>query len=140
MLVFTLPSFPYVFKVIRDEFPRRRTPTREEVRAKYLLVKYHDRVGRLPDAMEYSDVPFPPTGWIPRCSRSWRELRPDARPGRRWTGGEAPLRRAPDAPLDIFLGGRTPQQYQAIREFGLAIRDLAAANIFPGDLLLRTSG
>ena len=142
MLVFTLPSFPWVFKVIRDEFPLPKQITREEVRAKYLLVKYHDRVGRLPDAMEYSDVLFPRDRMDPAllaelersCARSI---------DRDGTGlvvkhlyVERRMR-----PLDLFLRWADPlQQYQAIREFGLAIRDLAVANIFPGDLLLKNFG
>jgi isocitrate dehydrogenase kinase/phosphatase len=46
MLVFDLPSFPYVFKVIKDFFPPQKDTTREQIMAKYLLVKTHDRVGR----------------------------------------------------------------------------------------------
>ena len=83
MMVFTLPSFPWVFKVIRDEFPPPKQITRDEVRAKYLLVKYHDRVGRLPDAMEYSDVLFPAGRMTPRCSRNW-----SARARAAWSGKE----------------------------------------------------
>jgi len=142
MLVFTLPSFPWVFKVIRDEFPLPKQITRDEVRAKYLLVKYHDRVGRLPDAMEYSDVLFPTERMEPSllaelersCSRSIER-----------DGGGLVVKHLyverRMMPLDIFLRWADPlQQYQAIREFGLAIRDLAEANVFPGDLLLKNFG
>ena len=59
MTVFTLPSYPYVFKVIRTRSPRRRTPTAQRVKQKYTLVKHHDRVGRMTDILEYSDVAFP---------------------------------------------------------------------------------
>ena len=59
MTVFTLPSYPYVFKVIKDRSPRRRTPTAQQVKQKYTLVKHHDRVGRMTDILEYSDVAFP---------------------------------------------------------------------------------
>ena len=58
MLVFDLPSFPYVFKVIKDFFPPQKETTREQIKAKYLLVKQHDRVGRMADTLEYSDVAF----------------------------------------------------------------------------------
>jgi len=142
MLVFTLPSFPWVFKVIRDEFPPPKQITRDEVRAKYLLVKYHDRVGRLPDAMEYSDVLFPTDRMEPTllaelersCSGSVERV----------SGGlvvkHLYLERRM-MPLDVFLRWADPlQQYQAVREFGSAIRDLAEANVFPGDLLLKNFG
>ena len=56
MLVFTLPSFQFVFKLIKDRFDPPKTSTREDVRQKYQLVKYHDRVGRLADTLEYSKV------------------------------------------------------------------------------------
>ena len=137
MMVFTLPSFPWVFKVIRDEFRPPKQTTREEVRAKYLLVKYHDRVGRLPDALEYSDVLFPAGRMDPRvlselersCARSVD------REGDRLVLKHLYVERRM-TPLDLWLDrADLAQQSHAIREFGRAIRDLADANIFPGDLL-----
>ena len=59
MVVFTLPSFPYVFKVIRDEIAPPKETDRETVKAKYLLVKQHDRVGRMADTHEFSKVALP---------------------------------------------------------------------------------
>ena len=59
MLVFALPSFPYVFKVIKDFFPPPKETTRAQIKEKYLLVKHHDRVGRMADTLEYSNVAFP---------------------------------------------------------------------------------
>ena len=59
MLVFDLPSFPYVFKVIKDFYPLQKETTRELIKSKYLLVKQHDRVGRMADTLEYSNVAFP---------------------------------------------------------------------------------
>ena len=59
MLVFDLPSFPYVFKVIKDYYPPQKDTTREIIKSKYLLVKQHDRVGRMADTQEYSEVAFP---------------------------------------------------------------------------------
>ncbi len=142
MMVFTLPSFPWVFKVIRDEFPPQKQVTREEVQAKYLLVKYHDRVGRLPDAMEYSDVLFPTDRMDPgvvaelerTCARSID------RDGGRLVVKHLYVERRM-TPLDLFLERGDPlQRYRAVLEFGGAIRDLAEANIFPGDFLLKNFG
>src|SRR5690554_696543 len=59
MEVFTLPSFPYVFKVIRDEFGETKPFGRDTVLARYQLVKQHDRVGRMADTIEYSNVALP---------------------------------------------------------------------------------
>jgi len=142
MVVFTLPSFPWVFKVIRDEFPPPKQVTREEVQAKYLLVKYHDRVGRLPDAMEYSDVLFPTDRMDPSLLAELE--RSCARSIDRDGGGLVVKHLYVERrmlPLDVLLRYADPlQQYHAVREFGLAIRDLAEANVFPGDLLLKNFG
>ncbi|RAB45524.1 bifunctional isocitrate dehydrogenase kinase/phosphatase, partial [Burkholderia multivorans] len=59
MLVFTLPSFPYVFKIIKDHFPPPKETTRRQIMEKYLLVKRHDRLGRMADTLEYSSVALP---------------------------------------------------------------------------------
>src|SRR5207248_5022823 len=59
MTVFTLPSYPYVYKVIRDRIAPSKDTTRDKVKEKYVLVKHHDRVGRMADTLEYSDVAFP---------------------------------------------------------------------------------
>jgi isocitrate dehydrogenase kinase/phosphatase len=59
MLVFDLPSFPFVFKVIKDFYPSQKDTSREQIRGKYLLVKQHDRVGRMADTLEFSEVAFP---------------------------------------------------------------------------------
>ncbi len=59
MSVFTLPSYPYVFKIIKDKFSPSKRVTKKDVKSKYRLVKLHDRVGRMADTMEYSEVAFP---------------------------------------------------------------------------------
>ena len=59
MLVFTLPSFPYVFKLIKDNFPPPKETTRAQIQEKYQLVKRHDRLGRMADTLEYSSVALP---------------------------------------------------------------------------------
>ena len=59
MCVFTLPSYPYVFKVIKDRIAASKDTDAARVRQKYALVKHHDRAGRMTDILEYSDVAFP---------------------------------------------------------------------------------
>lgn len=142
MMVFTLPSFPWVFKVIRDEFPLPKQITREEVRAKYLLVKYHDRVGRLPDALEYSDVLFPADRMHPEVLEELERscARNVDREGERLVLKHLYVERRM-TPLDLWLQhADDAQQSHGVREFGKTIRDLAEANIFPGDLLLKNFG
>ena len=59
MSVFTLPSYPYVFKVIKDRFAPPKKTDRATVKEKYQTVKMHDRVGRMADTLEFSHVAFP---------------------------------------------------------------------------------
>jgi isocitrate dehydrogenase kinase/phosphatase len=65
MMVFTLPSLPWVFKVIRDDIAPSKDTDRAQVRDKYALVKHHDRAGRMADILEYSNVAFPRARFAP---------------------------------------------------------------------------
>jgi isocitrate dehydrogenase kinase/phosphatase len=146
MLVFELPSFPYVFKVIKDFYPAPKDTTRAQVKEKYLLVKHHDRVGRMADTLEYSDVAFP----LARFSEELlAELRQHA-PSLIEIEGDYIIvkhlyieRRM--VPLNIYLAEAEKAADDAriehgVREYGNAIRDLVAANIFPGDMLYKNFG
>ena len=142
MLVFTLPSFPYVFKVIRDEIAPPKETDREAVKAKYLLVKQHDRVGRMADTLEFSDVALPKA----RISEALLdELRGTCASILEEDDTEVVIqhlyieRRM--TPLNIYLDRATEEQIeQVVRDYGLAIRELAFANIFPGDMLMKNFG
>ena len=59
MLVFTLPSYDVVFKVIRDSFAPPKTTGRQDVLDKYRLVFNHTRAGRLADVQEFEHLSFP---------------------------------------------------------------------------------
>lgn len=146
MLVFELPSFPYVFKVIKDFFPPPKDTTRAQVKEKYLLVKHHDRVGRMADTLEYSDVAFP----LARFSEELLdELKREA-PSLIEVEGERIIIRhlyieRRMVPLNIFLSeaqqqGKDELVEHGVREYGNAIKDLVAANIFPGDMLYKNFG
>ena len=142
MLVFDLPSFPYVFKVIKDHFPPPKETTREQVQAKYLLVKQHDRVGRMADTLEYSDVALPLARFddelvaeLKACCPSLVEEDGDSLVVRHVYIERRMI------PLNIYLQEATPEQRAAvIVEYGNAIKDLVSANIFPGDMLWKNFG
>jgi isocitrate dehydrogenase kinase/phosphatase len=142
MLVFDLPSFPYVFKVIKDFFPLQKETTREQIMAKYLLVKTHDRVGRMADTVEYSNVAFPMHRFEPALVAELREFCPSLLE----EDGEALILRhvyieRRMIPLNIYLHDADQRQIEsAVVEYGNAIKDLAAANIFPGDMLWKNFG
>jgi isocitrate dehydrogenase kinase/phosphatase len=142
MLVFTLPSFQFVFKLIKDRFDPPKTSTRQEVKEKYLLVKNHDRVGRLADTLEYSNVAIP----LDRIEPALMKQLEEEAAGSLEVDGDMLVikhiyieRRM--EPLDNYLAhARKRERREAIRDYGDAIRDLAGANIFPGDMLKKNFG
>jgi isocitrate dehydrogenase kinase/phosphatase len=146
MLVFALPSFPYVFKVIKDFFPAPKETTRAQIKEKYLLVKHHDRVGRMADTLEYSNVAFPAA----RFSEALiAELMHHAPSLVEFEGDKIIIRHLyierRMVPLNMFLANAEASGNDAliehgIVEYGNAIRELVAANIFPGDMLYKNFG
>ncbi|MDB5796822.1 MAG: bifunctional isocitrate dehydrogenase kinase/phosphatase [Paucimonas sp.] len=146
MLVFSLPSFPYVFKVIKDAFPPPKETTREQVQQKYLLVKHHDRVGRMADTLEYSDVAFPRARF---GEALLAELKRQAASVVEEEGEQIVIRHLyierRMVPLNIWLeqarrDGDLAALEHGMVEYGNAIRDMMAVNIFPGDLLYKNFG
>jgi len=142
MVVFTLPSFPYVFKVIRDRFAPPKDVDREEVKAKYRLVKRHDRVGRMADTLEYSDVAFPIDRFDPALVEELTSLAASLVhvENDRIVIRHAYIERRL-TPLDIYVREQPAARVRAaVDDYGHALRELAGANIFPGDLLLKNFG
>ena len=157
MLVFDLPSFPYVFKVIKDYYPPQKDTTREIIKSKYLLVKQHDRVGRMADTQEYSEVAFPRERFddeliaeIEKFAPSQLEISDRDGDGHMEVIIKHVYIERRMIPLNIYLqeafdlGVQEPaaqaQIERAVVEYGNAIKDLVAANIFPGDMLWKNFG
>ena len=142
MIVFTLPSYDVVFKVIRDVFAYPKTTGRQDVLDKYRLVFRHGRAGRLVDVQEFEHLSFPISRFTPPLLE---KLLAGAAGTVEVVGDEVVLhhlfteRRL--TPLNLFLrDAPRPAARRAILDFGEAIRDLAKCNIFPGDLLLKNFG
>jgi isocitrate dehydrogenase kinase/phosphatase len=142
MCVFTLPSFPFVFKIIKDRFAPPKEMTRAKVKEKYLLVKMHDRVGRMADSWEYSHVGFP----LNRFSAELREhLETECAESLEVDGDQLIIKHLyierRMIPLNIYLHTANEDEIlHAVQEYGDAIKHLAAANIFPGDFLFKNFG
>lgn len=142
MAVFTLPSLNVVFKVIKDRFDPPKTVTRDQVMARYNLVFAHDRVGRLADAQEFDHVRLAREHFEPALLE---ELLTVARRGVSVQGSDVVIRHCyverRVTPLNLYLRA-TPEAAArpVIVDYGDAVRDLAAANIFPGDMLLKNFG
>jgi isocitrate dehydrogenase kinase/phosphatase len=142
MLVFTLPSYPYVFKVIKDEIAPPKEVDRATVKSKYLLVKQVDRVGRMADTLEFSQVLLPKKRFSAELLEALRTLAPSLleEEGDNLVIKHLYIERRL-TPLNLYLDSATPEQIdQAVFEYGNAIRELAIANIFPGDMLWKNFG
>ena len=142
MSVFTLPSFPYVFKIIKDKFSPTKQMTRQDVKAKYRLVKLHDRVGRMADTMEYSEVALPKARFSQALVDELLEVAPSII---RFENDLVIIKHVyierKMTPLNLYLAKATEQQIdKAMYGYGKAIKQLIAADIFPGDMLLKNFG
>ena len=142
MMVFTLPSFPYVFKVIRDKFAPSKEFGRDTVKARYFLVKKHDRVGRMADTLEYSYVALPRQRFSPELLQELQQVIADS------LSFEDDLvvikhlyieRRM--MPLNLYLEqASAAEKADIMDDYGNAIKEMIGANIFPGDMLLKNFG
>jgi isocitrate dehydrogenase kinase/phosphatase len=146
MLVFTLPSYPYVFKIIKDVFGSAKNSDRATVKQKFMMVKQVDRVGRMADTLEFSNVLFPLERFDQEVLDELEKLAPSC-----YETADGQLiikhlyieRRM--EPLNIHLdrmerSNNVEGVEHAIQEYGSAIRELAQANIFPGDMLWKNFG
>jgi isocitrate dehydrogenase kinase/phosphatase len=142
MTVFTLPSFNVVFKIIKDRFDFPKSTTRKAVMEKYHFVFVRDRVGRLADAQKFEYLEFPVACFDPRvlallfqtCSQTVRVV------GDRVVLQHVYTERRV-TPLNLFLKHADPAAaHDAVLDYGQAIKDLAGADIFTGDMLLKNFG
>ncbi len=146
MLVFTLPSYPYVFKIIKDVFGASKNMDRATVKKKFMIVKQVDRVGRMADTLEFSNVLFPLNRFDQEVLDELEKLAPSCYEidGEQLIIKHLYIERRME-PLNIHLermerSNNVAGLEHAIKEYGSAIRELAQANIFPGDMLWKNFG
>jgi isocitrate dehydrogenase kinase/phosphatase len=142
MSVFTLPSYDVVFKLIKDQFDLPKDSSREDVRRRYRLVFEHDRAGRLVEAHEFEHLRIPADRFEPDLLG---DLLRDASSIVKTEGGDVIIEHAYVErrlrPLNLFLRENDTESIAAAgRDYGQSIKDLAASNIFPGDLLTKNFG
>jgi len=142
MSVFTLPSYDIVFKVIKDRFDPPKEMSRETVKEKYRLVSRHDRVGRMADTQEYSYFRFPRDRFSQELIDELQKVAPSIL---EFTEDEIIIEHLYTerkmTPLNLYLGYATEAQTDEVMdEYGNAIKQIASANIFPGDMLLKNFG
>ncbi|MFB9884898.1 bifunctional isocitrate dehydrogenase kinase/phosphatase [Balneatrix alpica] len=142
MSVFTLPSYPVVFKIIKDKFAPPKEVSKAIVKEKYELVKRHDRVGRMADTQEFSNFILPRERVSQELLDELLEVAPSCLT---LTESEVVIhhlyteRRM--TPLNLYLQDCSESQLlEVLDEYGNALKQLAAANIFAGDMLLKNFG
>ncbi|MGD8910813.1 MAG: bifunctional isocitrate dehydrogenase kinase/phosphatase [Chromatiales bacterium] len=142
MQVFTLPSFPYVFKVIRDRFPPQKEVTHQLVKQRYQQVKKHDRVGRMADTLEFVDVALP----LERIeSQLLEELKASVPSQLEFEADRLVIKHLyierRMTPLNLYLEETDEEETREILyDWGKAVKQLMGVNIFPGDLLFKNFG
>jgi isocitrate dehydrogenase kinase/phosphatase len=142
MVVFTLPSFDLVFKAIRDRPGLPKDTSREEVIARYRFVFDHDRVGRLVDAQEFEHLSIERSQFDEGLLKELLEHAPSTF---QVSGDSVDIRHIyverRVTPLNLFVREQPEEKVrEVIDDYGMAIKELAAANIFPGDVLLKNFG
>ena len=142
MSVFTMPSYDFVFKIIKDKFTPPKEMTREQVKGKYNLVKRWDRVGRMADTQEFTNLAFARERFSDELMEELRKVAPSVveEHGKALVIKHVYVERRM-TPLNLYLKNATDEQVvDVMDEYGNAIKQLAAANIFPGDMLLKNFG
>ena len=142
MTVFTLPSYNIVFKIIKDKFAPPKEVTHQIVRDKYRLVSRHDRIGRMADTQDFDNLVFPLDRFSPELLE---ELQKVAASTIEIRGDKLVIKHLYTerymTPLNIYLETANDEQMRsAMEEYGNCIKQLAAANIFPGDMPLKNFG
>jgi isocitrate dehydrogenase kinase/phosphatase len=142
MSVFTLPDYNYVFKLIKDRFAPPKNISREHVVKQYRLVFMHDRVGRMADPQEFEYMHFDLNRFEPDlleelltlCSETCYIEGDQLIIKQLFT--ERKIR-----PLNLYVEENDFEaSAKAIVDYGNAVKELAAANVFPGDLLMKNFG
>jgi isocitrate dehydrogenase kinase/phosphatase len=142
MIVFNMPGYDLVFKLIRDRFEEPKHTTRREVMEKYDLVFRHDRAGRLVDAQSFEHLKFD-AGCF--SEQLLAELKQEAGSTVRIEDENIIVNHAyverRVTPLDVFLEqAQEKEARKIVVDWGHTIKDLAVSNIFPGDILLKNFG
>jgi len=142
MHVFNLPSYPYVFKVIRDVFGPNKNTDRATVMEKFRLVREVDRVGRMAHTVEFTNLALPLARFATELLEQLDELAPSAIEidGDNLIVRHCYIERR-QTPLNLYLATASEKEVEhVVREYGDAIREMAIANVFPGDLIWRNFG
>ncbi|MEX2513698.1 MAG: bifunctional isocitrate dehydrogenase kinase/phosphatase [Cyclobacteriaceae bacterium] len=142
MTVFTLPSYNIVFKLIKDHFEPPKSMTRQQVKEKYKLVGLHDRVGRMADTHEFENFQLPLDRMDPDLIKELKNTTNSLLDIKSDTLIIKHLyieRRL--VPLNLYLEEcNLADARHIVDEYANAILQMAKANIFPGDMMIKNFG
>lgn len=142
MIAFNMPQDNLIYKLIRDRFATPKHATQQQVMEKYDYVFRHDRAGRLIDVqtfenLEIEDCCF--TANLVNEIRSGAQRAATVEENRIILHHVYVERRL--IPLDIYMKKADADDAKAaVIDYGVAIKDLAHINVFPGDMLLKNFG
>ncbi len=141
MTVFALPSYRNVFKLIRDRFDKPGA-TRAAIMTSYRDVFRGRRVGRLADTQEFEYLAFDRNRFSQACLN---ELIEKAAATVHLDGAQVVFDHVyieeRMTPLNIYIEhAPIDEAAKAMIDYGYAIKELAAHNIFAGDLLWKNFG
>jgi isocitrate dehydrogenase kinase/phosphatase len=142
MVVFTLPSYDMVFKVIKDHLIPPKSTSRTEVMQRYDLVFKHDRAGRLVEAQEFEHLSFAKERFTPQLLEELLQVAPSmiSIHDELVSIQHVYIERR-TIPLNLYVKNLNKiATRQVVLDYGKAIKDLAGTNIFPGDILLKNFG
>ncbi len=142
MCVFTLTNYPFVFKIIKDKFDNPKNVTRAQVIRKYQEVELSDRVGRMAYAHQFEHLRFPRHLFSEELIEEFRLVATKSVviEDDYVTVLHCYMERKME-PLNLYLEKASlVDTCKAMIDYGDCIKELAKANIFPGDLLLKNFG
>jgi isocitrate dehydrogenase kinase/phosphatase len=144
MIVFTLPNYEFVFKVIKDRpcFLRsihetQKMITNEKVRYQYDFVSHRDRAGRMVDTQEFENLRFKRKRFSPALLEEFCQA---AQKSVTVTDDYVIIqhvyvqRKVVPLPL-YFQSVKEPELIRHVLiDFGYFLKDIAASGVFPCDL------
>jgi isocitrate dehydrogenase kinase/phosphatase len=144
MIVFTLPGYNFVFKVIKDRpcFLRSKdttskTITRNQVMERYNFVCHRDRVGRLVDTQEFENLRFRKMRFSKALMKEFTQAAGDLVTFEKNHVVIRHLyvqRKVTPLPINLLHEKNPESIRRVVIDFGYFLKDLAVSGIFPSDL------
>lgn len=144
MIAFAPPSFPYLFKIVRDKSYKDGFLGREGIMKLYRYVHLIDRFGAMLDPVIFRNLRFKRTEVDPvLLERLLQEASETVSIDGEWVMFKVLIAQRKVVPLDIYLNDpeiSVLDKERALVNYGYTVKALAMMNIWPGDLSLKNFG